>query len=92
MVRGDRGDKRVDLYWEPVEGATGYNIYRKGEEEVFSLKPLNRELLVETQYTDLNVENEKKYLYSVRTLRRVVRLREWVFCEKGIFGKTNDGS
>jgi fibronectin type 3 domain-containing protein len=73
MVRGERGDKRADLYWEPVEGATGYNIYRKGEEEVFSLKPLNRELLVETQYTDLNVENEKKYLYSVRTVRRVVK-------------------
>ncbi len=73
MVGGERGDKRVDLYWEPVEGATGYHIYRRAEEEEFPLKPLNRELLVGTRYTDLNVENEKRYLYSVRTVKRVVK-------------------
>jgi len=50
MVRGDRGDKRVDLYWESVEGATGYNIYRRGEEEeVYPLRPLNREPMIVTQ-------------------------------------------
>jgi hypothetical protein len=73
MVGGERGDKRVDLYWEPVEGATGYHIYRRAEEEEFPLKPLNRELLVDTRYTDLNVENERRYLYSVRTVKRVVK-------------------
>ena len=73
MVGGERGDKRVDLYWEPVEGARGYNIYRRAEEEEFPLKPLNRELLVGTRYTDLNVENERRYLYSVRTVKRVVK-------------------
>jgi fibronectin type 3 domain-containing protein len=73
MVGGERGDKRVDLYWEPVEGATGYNIYRRAEEEEFPLKPLNRELLVGTRYTDLNVENERRYFYSVRAVRRVVK-------------------
>ena len=73
MVRGERGDKRVDLYWDPVEGATGYNIYRRGEEEEFPLRPLNREPLTVTQYTDLNVENEKRYIYSVRVVRRVVK-------------------
>jgi fibronectin type 3 domain-containing protein len=73
MAREERGDKRVDLYWEPVEGATGYNIYRRGEEEEFSLRPLNREPLTVTQYTDLNVENEKRYIYSVRAVRRVVK-------------------
>ena len=74
MVRGERGDKKVDLYWEPVEGATGYNIYRRGEEEkVFPLNPLNREPLTATQYTDLSVENEKKYIYSVRAVKRVVK-------------------
>lgn len=72
-VRGERGDKRVDLYWEPVEGATGYNIYRKGEEEEFSTKPLNRMPLTVAQHTDLNVENEKKYVYSVRAVKRVVK-------------------
>jgi hypothetical protein len=74
MVRGEAGDKRVNLYWEPVEGATGYNIYRRGEEEdVFPLNPLNREPLTGTQYTDLSVENEKRYIYSVRAVKRVVK-------------------
>jgi len=73
MVRGERGDKRVDLYWDPVESATGYNIYRRGEEEEFPLRPLNRETLTVTQYTDLGVENEKRYIYSVRAVRRVVK-------------------
>ena len=74
MVRGERGDKRVDFYWEPTEGATGYNIYRKTEEEEeFPLNPLNRELLTVAQYTDLGVQNEKRYVYSVRAVRRVVK-------------------
>ena len=72
-VSGEQGDKRVDLSWEPVEGAAGYNIYRRGEEESFPLTPLNREPLAVTQYTDLNVENEKKYVYSVRAVRKVVK-------------------
>jgi hypothetical protein len=73
MVRGERGDRRVDLNWEPVEGAAGYNIYRRGEEEVFPLRPLNKGPLTVTQHTDLNVENEKRYIYSVRAVRRVVK-------------------
>jgi fibronectin type 3 domain-containing protein len=72
-VREVASDKRVDLSWEDVEGATGYNVYRRGEEESFSSRPLNREPLVQTQFTDLTVENEKKYIYLVRTLRRVVK-------------------
>jgi len=32
-VTTERGDKRVDLSWNPVEGATGYNIYRRTEAE-----------------------------------------------------------
>jgi fibronectin type 3 domain-containing protein len=72
-VKGEAGDKRVDLSWEPVEGATGYNIYRRGIEESFSLRPLNREPLTVTQYRDLNVENERNYIYSVRAVRRVVK-------------------
>jgi len=72
MVRAERGDKKIDLFWEPVLGATGYNIYRKGEED-FPLQPLNREPLTATQYTDLGVENEKRYIYSVRAVRQVVK-------------------
>jgi fibronectin type 3 domain-containing protein len=72
-VEEGQGDKRVDLSWGPVEGASGYNVYRRGEGESFSSTPLNRGPLLETQFTDLSVENEKKYTYSVRTLRRVAK-------------------
>jgi fibronectin type 3 domain-containing protein len=73
MVQGERGDKRVGLSWETVEGATGYNVYRRLEDEEFSTRPLNREPLTTTHYSDLNVENEKRYIYSVRAVRRVVK-------------------
>lgn len=73
MVKGEPGYKKVDLSWEPVEGATGYNIYRRGENEIFSINPLNREPVTPSQYTDLSVENEKKYIFSVRAVRRVVK-------------------
>jgi hypothetical protein len=72
-VKEEQGDKKVDLSWEPIEGASGYNVYRRGEDESFSSRPLNREPLPETQFTDLSVENDKKYFYFVRTLRRVVK-------------------
>ena len=72
-VEGERGDKRVELSWEPVEGATGYNVYRRLEGEEFSTRPLNREPLTTTHYSDLNVENERRYFYSVRAVRKVVK-------------------
>jgi fibronectin type 3 domain-containing protein len=74
QVRAECGDKRVDLFWEVGEGATGYNVYRRVErEEGFPVNPLNREPLKVTQYTDLNVQYEIKYLYSVRAVKRVVK-------------------
>jgi hypothetical protein len=74
MVMTERGDKRVELSWNPVEGATGYNVYRRMEgEEGFPLKPSNREPLKATRYTDLNVQNDVKYIYSVRSVKRVVK-------------------
>jgi fibronectin type 3 domain-containing protein len=74
MVTTERGDKRVELSWNPVEGATGYNVYRRMEEEGgFPLNPLNREPLKSSQYTDLNVQNDIRYIYSVRSVKRVVK-------------------
>lgn len=70
-VKAERGDRRVDLSWDPVAGAAGYNVYRREGEETFPLSPLNRTPLTETKYTDLNVANEKRYVYTVRTVRRV---------------------
>jgi len=72
-VKGDPGEKRVDLSWEPVAGVTGYSIYRKMEGEEYPVRSLNREPLTVTQYEDLSVENEKRYLYSVRAVRRVAK-------------------
>lgn len=74
VVRAERGDKRVHLSWESVEGATGYNVYRRAEgEEEFRVYPLNREPIRENHYTDLAVQNDMKYFYSVRAARRVVK-------------------
>lgn len=73
MVKAERGDKRVDLEWETVGDATGYNIYRRLEDEEFPINPLNREPLKENRYTDLNVENEKRYIYSIRAVKKVVK-------------------
>ncbi len=72
-LRVEGGDKRVDLQWDPVFQATGYNVYRRGENEPFSYQPLNREVLTVTQFTDLSVENETSYIYAVRAVKRVVK-------------------
>jgi fibronectin type 3 domain-containing protein len=72
-IRGERGDKRVDLSWSPVPGASGYNVYRRGEDEPYPWSPMNREPLTETQYTDLNVQNERKYFYSIRAVKKVAK-------------------
>jgi fibronectin type 3 domain-containing protein len=72
-IKAERGDKKADLSWEPVVGATGYNVYRTEGEGVFPLNPLNRTPSTDTKYTDLNVENEKRYIYSIRAVRRVVK-------------------
>jgi hypothetical protein len=74
MVTAVRGDKKVDLSWEPVVGATGYDVYRRMQgEEGFPVNPLNRKPLKEDHFTDLGVHNDVKYFYSVRAVKRVVK-------------------
>jgi len=64
----------VELSWNPWRVPQAYNVYRRTDpEEGFPLNPLNRELLKATQYTDLNVQNDIKYIYSVRSVERVVK-------------------
>ena len=72
-VKGEPGDKRVVLSWDNVGGATGYNVYRRVEAQQFPISPVNKQPLSTTEYTDLGVENEKKYLYSVRAVKRIVK-------------------
>ena len=52
----------MDLSWEPVVGASGYNVYRREEGEDFFSHSVEQGPLTETHYTDLGVENEKKYI------------------------------
>jgi uncharacterized protein len=73
LVSAERGDRRVELAWESVPGTTGYNVYRRTEAEPFPFSPLNRELLTESRFTDLTVANEQRYIYTVRSVRRVVK-------------------
>lgn len=72
-VRVEAGDKRVDLFWGEVKEVAGYNIYRRIEGEEFSNRPINDSLISTNEYTDLNVENEKKYFYTIRAVKRVVK-------------------
>ena len=72
-IKGEPSDKRVVLSWESVEGATGYNVYRMEGDKQFPISPVNRQPLTTTEYTDLTVQNEKTYLYSVRAVKRVVK-------------------
>jgi hypothetical protein len=72
-VKAERGDKRVDLSWEPVAGATGYNVYRRTGDTSLPPNPLNTEPLAVTHHTDLSAQNDITYLYSVRAVKRVVK-------------------
>jgi hypothetical protein len=72
-MKGEPSDKKVVLLWDSVEGATGYNVYRREEDQRFPISPVNRQPLATTEYTDLGVQNEKTYLYSVRAVKRVVK-------------------
>lgn len=73
LIKIETGDRRVDLYWEGVREVKGYNIYRRIEGEEFSIKPINDNPINVFQYTDLNVENEKRYFYTVRAVKRVIK-------------------
>jgi len=72
-VKGEPSDKRVVLSWDSMEGATGYNVYRREEDQRFPISPVNRQPLATAEYTDLGVQNEKTYFYSVRAVKRVVK-------------------
>jgi fibronectin type 3 domain-containing protein len=64
MARG--GDQRVDLWWDPVDGADSYAVYR-------STTAGNSGQLVgtttATSFSDLTVLNGSKYYYTVAAFR-----------------------
>lgn len=57
----------VDITWNPVDGAEGYNVYRtllEGREGVL----LNSIPVTEAKYTDTTVTNGTRYYYYVKTV------------------------
>ena len=53
----------------PVAGRfIGFNIYRTTKEDTVSYLPINREPLMEKDYTDSGIERNVKYRYMARTL------------------------
>jgi len=72
-VKGEEGDKRVDLSWEPAGVRQDITFIEEERRGSISCTAFERRALSQAYYPDLNVENGKKYIYSVRALRRVVK-------------------
>jgi len=54
--------KSIQLSWNPVEGATGYQIYRAGSSGAYALVTT----VAQTAYTDINLKAATTYRYKVR--------------------------
>ncbi|MBW2039679.1 MAG: hypothetical protein JRI46_08800 [Deltaproteobacteria bacterium] len=68
-LKGEGRDRSVLLSWKPVEGADGYDIYRRQEGNPFPSDPLNKTPVKEETYLDKGLQNERKYLYVVRGVK-----------------------
>jgi hypothetical protein len=73
-------EKSVILSWvEPtgledgasLKEAVGYNLYRRGPGEVYTLIPLNHELITTLACRDKGVEVDQDYFYMLRSVRKV---------------------
>jgi hypothetical protein len=70
-------DRLVRLAWEPVteerEGVEwlGYNLYRRQLGEAFPPAPVNNEILSAPSYEDFGLENDRTYIYAVRSVARI---------------------
>lgn len=79
-LSGESGDKFTQLNWtppvtlvdgQPVIGLVGFNIYRSKKSMSYGLFPLNKEPVTNNYYIDSGVENNIKYFYVVRSVRKV---------------------
>lgn len=77
---GESSDKFVQLKWnapltlvdgQPILGLAGYNIYRSKRSKSYSIFPLNKELVTDNYYIDTGLENNVKYFYIIRSVRKV---------------------
>ncbi|BCN32089.1 SPRY domain-containing protein [Anaeromicropila herbilytica] len=64
----DAGDNQVNLKWNSIAGATGYNIYRSDKSGGPYTTPLNANPITSTTYTDSSVKNDSTYYYIVRAV------------------------
>jgi hypothetical protein len=73
-------EKSVILSWvEPtgledgasLKEAVGYNLYRRGPGEAYTLTPLNHELITTMACRDKGVEVDQDYFYTLRSVRKV---------------------
>ncbi|MBM4331382.1 MAG: hypothetical protein FJ117_09195 [Deltaproteobacteria bacterium] len=73
-------DRALKIIWEHPSGLIdgremadlkGFNIYRRGEGELFGFSPLNAEPIPERQFWDGRVELGKRYFYEVRAVRDI---------------------
>ena len=65
-LRAEAGDSSVVLYWEPVEGAVKYRVYRReGDNGPFVLRA---EVVPPEDFADLDVVNGQHYTYIVRSV------------------------
>ena len=79
-LQGRLEDKSVVLSWvepagpedgSPLQGAAGYNLYRRGRDEAYPLLPLNPEPIAALACRDRGVEADRDYFYLVRSVRKV---------------------
>lgn len=73
-------EKSVVLIWEeptaledgsPLEGLTGYNLYRRLPGEDYSLKPINSEPITTLACRDRGIEPDRDYCYILRAVRKI---------------------
>jgi fibronectin type 3 domain-containing protein len=71
-------DKALEINWEftsrlitgkEMVDFSGFNLYRRGEGELFGFFPLNPDLIKENRFQDAVLENGKRYYYQVRAVR-----------------------
>jgi cellulose 1,4-beta-cellobiosidase len=62
------GDAKIDLRWNAVTGATGYNVYRSTTAGTFGSTPVNANPVTAASFSDTGLTNGTKYFYVVRAV------------------------
>ncbi len=70
QVIANAGITNINLSWSPINGATGYNIYRETSASGLFTKTLNSSIMTTTSYTDLSVTaiGYTTYYYKITAL------------------------